>query len=208
MKKRAFALLLASLMMFLFTVPVLADVPAVKETEYKGKGVIEVEFAAGRVTYKNVKVTVKDAAGGSLKTKIQRKDNDDIRFRVTGLKADSTYTYTITGVRTGKSGSFGTVTGSFKTPSDTPAIRKIKYDARDRELDIDFETKVQYRSLKVTVKDADGQLLKIRKISKDNDEIELKIAGMKKGQTYTVTISGVRVKGKGAYTTVKMTFRA
>ena len=209
MKKRFIALLLAALMLLLFTAPALAAAPAVKETEYKGKGVIEVEFAAKKVTYRNVKVTVKDAAGESLKAKIQKKESDEIRFKVTGLKADSTYTYVISGVRIGKSGSYGTVEGSFKTPAETPEILKVKYDAKDRELDIDFATKVQYKALKVTVEDESGKALKIKKIKKSNDEIELRIAGMKKGQTYTLTVSGVRVKGsKGAYTTVTKTFKA
>ena len=208
MKRRFLAMLLAVMLLALCASPAMAAAPKVKKTEYEGNGVVEVDYTSQKATYKGVKVVVKDADGKTLTAKIIEKDKDDITFKVTGLKADSKYTYTISGVRKGKSGSYGKVSGSFKTPSDDPTIKKVKYDKTDKELEIDFATKVQFKGLKVTVKNASGKALKVSKIEKGDDDLEMKVSGMKKGKKYTVTVSGVRVKGVGSYVSVKKTFVA
>lgn len=208
MKKRLIALLLAALLLALCAAPAMAAAPKIKETEYEDNGVVEVEFSAKKVTYKSAKVVVKDAAGKKLSVKILEKDSDDITFKVSGLKASSKYTYTISGVRAGKSGSYGSVSGSFKTPADAPTVKKVKYDKKDKELEVEFATKVQCKGLKVTVTDESGKALTLKKIEKDSDEVEMKVSGMTKGKTYTVTVSGVRVKGKGSYVSVSKTFVA
>ena len=208
MKRRLLAMLLAMLLLALCASPAMAAAPKVKEADYEGNGVVEVDFNSHKVTYKNAKVVVKDADGKKLGVKIIEKDDDDISFKVTGLKFGSKYTYTISGVRAGKSGSYGKVTGSFKMPSEKPAIKKVEYDKRDKELEVEFATRVQFKDLKVTVKDQNGKALIVKKVEKDSDDVEMKVAGMVKGQKYTVTISGVRVKGVGSYVSVKKTFVA
>ena len=208
MKRRIIAMLLAVMLLALCASPAMAAAPKVKKVEYEGNGVVEVDFTSKKATYKGAKVVVKDADGNALTAKILEKDKDDITFKVTGLKADSEYTYTISGVRKGKSGSYSKVSGSFRTPSDDPTIKKVKYDKKDKELEIAFATKVQFKGLKVTVKDASGKALKVRKIEKGSDDLEMKVAGMKKGKKYAVAVSDVRVKGVGSYVSVTKTFVA
>lgn len=208
MKKRLMAMLLATVLLALCAVPAMAEAPKVKKAEYEGNGVVEVSFNASKVTYKKPAVVVKDAAGSRLTAKIIEKDDDELSFKVTGLKAGNSYTYAISGVRKGNSGAFGKVTGSFKTPSDKPVIKKVKYDKADKELEIDFATKVQFKNLKVSVVDETGKALTVKKVKKGSDDLEVKVVGIEKGARYTVTVSGVRVKGVGKYTTVKKTFVA
>ena len=208
MKKRMTAMLLVSVLLVLCAVPALAVAPKVEKTEYEGNGVVEVDFSASKVTYKNPAVAVKDADGRKLTAKITHKDDDDLTFKVSGIKAGTRYTYTITGVRKGSSGTYGKVKGSFTTPSEKPAITKVKYDKADKELEIDFATKVQFKNLKVTVKDKAGNKLTVKKIEKGDDDLEVRVAGMKKGGKYTVTVSGVRVKGVGKYIKVSKSFVA
>ena len=148
MKKRMMAMLLAAVLLALCAAPAMAAAPKIKKTEYEGNGVVEVDFTSRKVTYKSAKVVVKAPGGKTLTAKIIDKDSDDIEFKVTGLAANTKYTYTISGVRAGKSGSYGKVSGSFKTPSNTPAIKKAKYDKKDKELEVEFATKVQYKGLK------------------------------------------------------------
>jgi len=208
MKKRIVSMLLAVLLLALCAMPALAAAPKVKKVEYEGNGVVDVDFTTKNVRYRNAKLTVKDAAGKKLTAKILEKDKDDISFKVTGVKAGKKYTFTITGVRAGLTGAYGTVKGAFKTPSNKPTIKKVKFDATDDELEIDFATLVQYKNLKVTVTNALGKKLTIRKIEKDTDGLDIDIHGMVKGKKYTVTVSGVRVKGVGSYTKVTKTFTA
>ena len=208
MKKRIVSLLLAVMLLTLCAVPALAAAPKVKKIEYEGNGVVEVDFTTKNVRYKSARVVVKDSAGKKLTARILEKDNDDISFKVTGLKAGRKYRFTISGVRAGRSGSYGTVKGSFKTPSNKPTIKEVEFDARHDNLEIDFATAVQYRNLKVTVKDAAGKKLSVWNIEKDPDELDMDIDGMISGKKYTVTVSGVRVKGVGSYTSVSKTFVA
>ena len=208
MKKRIVAMLLAALMLALCAIPAMAAAPKVKKTEYEGNGMVEVDFTTRNARYKSAKVVVKDSAGKKLTARILEKDSDDISFRVSGLKAGKKYTYTISGVRAGKTGSYGKVKGSFKTPSNKLAIQKVKYDSHDRDLEVEFATKVQYKSLKVTVKDANDNALTVSGLEKGSDDLEMTVKGMTRGKTYTITVSGVRVKGTGSYTSVSKTFTA
>ena len=190
-------------MLLAMAAPALASAPTVKKVTYEGGKKVEVDFS-GRVSYKSPKVTVADNSGNKLSAKIVDRDTDDIKFTVSGLKAGGTYTFTISGVRAGSSGTYDTVKGSFSVPSEV-AIRKVKYDKKDRELDISFNGKVKYKKVKITVKDAAGKKYTAKITDKDNDDLEAKVKGLKKGKTYTVIISGVALKG-GSFTTVSKSF--
>ena len=208
MKKRMIAILLVLVLSVLTAVPALASAPKVKKTEYEGNGVVDVDFSK-KVSYKNAKVVVKDPSGQKMSVKIIEKDDDDILFRVSGVKAGTKYKYVISGVRVGKSGSFGKVSGSFKTPSYADVeINYVKYDREDKEIEVDFATKVQYKNLKVTVKDSSGKKVTVKWIDKDDDDLSIKVSGIKSGKKYAVQISGVSVKGKSNYQTVSKAFTA
>ena len=208
MKKRIVSLLLVVLLLTVSAVPALAAAPKIKKVEYDGNGVVDVDFTTKNVRYKNAKVVVKDSSGKKLTARIIEKDNDEVSFKATGVKAGKKYTFTISGVRAGKSGSYGTVKGSFSTPSGKPRIVKVAFDPDYDDLEIDFATDVEYKNLKITVRDADGNNLLIYNIEKGPDNLDMDVEGMVAGNTYTVTISGVRVKGVGSYTSVSKTFVA
>ena len=207
MKKRMIAMVLALAMILSLSVTALAAAPVIKEVEYEGRGFVEVEFTK-KVQYRNTRVTVKNAAGKALTAVITGKDSDDLTFHVAGLRPGAKYSYMITGIRVGRSGSYQSVSGTFRVPRWDPLIREIEYDAKDRELEIGFVQRVQYKDLKVTVKDADGRTVKCRIEEKDSREIELVIpGGLNSGKAYTLTVSGIRPSGEGSYTTISGIFR-
>lgn len=142
---------------------------------------MEVEFRKD-VQYKSAKVTVKDSSGKTYTARITEKDEDDLTFKVSNIAAGKTYTYTISGVRAGRSGSYGKVTGTFKTPAvKKPAITELDFDRGDRELDIEFNGRVQYKNLKVTVTDAKGKSYTVKVLEKDSEGLEVRVSGLKKG---------------------------
>lgn len=77
-----------------------------------------------------------------------------------------------------------------------------KYDGKGI-VDIDFFQKVQYKNLKITVKDSSGKAYKAIVTDIDNNDIEFKIRNYKAGKKYTYKISGVRTRGTKKYGTVK-----
>jgi len=208
MKKKIFALIVAAIIAVSTIVPAFAATPVIKKTEYEGSGIVEVDFKKN-VQYKNAKVTVKDSAGKSYTASIKSKDSDDLKFYVKSIKAGKTYTYKISGVRSGGSGNYVSVSGTFKTPAAVTklAVKSAKYDKSDKELEIDFNTKVQYKNLKVTVKDSAGKSYSVKIREKDNDELTVYIKGLAAGKTYTYKISGIRKSGSGSYGSLSGTFK-
>ena len=97
----------------------------------------------------------------------------------------------------------------FATPCTVgaaPDIKKIDYEGKGR-IDIDFAQAVQYKNVKVTVKDANGKKYKLKINGRDSDDINFSISGYKAGKKYKFTISGIRVKGETKYGSVKGSFK-
>ena len=210
MKRKLLAMLMAVIVMFsTMTMPAMAATPQIRKTTYEGNGVVEVDFKKD-VQYKKVKVQVKDSSGKFYTVSITDRDEDDLTFKVKNIAAGKTYAYQISGIRAGRSGSYVKITGKFTVPKAATkvAIKKVESDVSDRELEVKFNGKVQYKSAKVLVKDAKGKYYTAKITEKDSDSVEIYVKGLKKGTKYAVQISGVRLKNKGSYTKVSTTFTA
>lgn len=206
MLKKLTAMLLVILTVALSITTAFAATPVIEKVKYEGNGYVDVEFRRD-VQYKSAKVTVKDSNGKSYTAKIVEKDDDELTFRVTGATAGKTYTFTISGVRSGRSGSYTKVKGTFKIPAASKVVlESVEYDREDRELDIEFVGKVSYKSLTVKVKNSAGKVYTSKIIDKDNDSIELRVAKLPKG-TYKVVIKGVAPRGTSNYGKVTGSFR-
>ena len=207
MRKRILAVLLVSVMLVICALPAVAAAPKIKKTEYEGNGKVEVEFTT-KVTYKRAKVTVKDPDGQKISTRIIEKDDDDFTFKATGLKAGTQYTYTISGVRRRGTNSYGKVSGIFTVPATGLAVKNVEYDREDRELEVEFTTRVQFKDLKVSATDGSGNSLTVKRVKKGRDDLEITFQGAVAGTTYTVVISGLRAKGESSYTSITTSFTA
>lgn len=158
--KRLLASMLAFAMAFstLLVMPVSAAAPQKKSIKYEGYGKVELEFRS-KVQWKNAKVTVKDSTGKAYSVKILNKDNDEIEFKILQFKQGQKYTCTVSGVRQGRSGSYGKVSGSVTIPTTkvseskavsialNDAVKKYKIKKADAKgIDLDIS---KYRGKKV-----------------------------------------------------------
>ncbi len=158
--KRLLASMLAFAMAFstLLVMPVSAAAPQKKSIKYEGYGKVELEFRS-KVQWKNAKVTVKDSIGKAYSVKILNKDNDEIEFKILQFKQGQKYTCTVSGVRQGRSGSYGKVSGSVTIPTTkvsenkavsialNDAVKKYKIKKADAKgIDLDIS---RYRGKKV-----------------------------------------------------------
>lgn len=184
-----------------FAVTVLAA-PTVKKTDYEGKGKFEIVFS-GRVQYKNVKVTVKDAAGKKQRVKIVEKDRNDIEFRIKNYKPGKSYTYKIKGIRRYGEKKYSTISGKVRIPKAAGGIpiKEVEYDAKDRKVNIKFDTVVQWKNPKMTISDGVKNYV-IRIDEYDRNEIEVIVSKLKSGVRYSWKISGIRKKGASGYKTI------
>jgi uncharacterized membrane protein YkoI len=142
----------------LLVMPVSAAAPQKKSIKYEGYGKVELEFRSN-VQWKNANVTVKDSTGKAYSVKILNKDNDEIEFKILQFKQGQKYTCTVSGVRQGRSGSYGKVSGSVTIPTTkvseskavsialNDAVKKYKIKKADAKgIDLDIS---RYRGKKV-----------------------------------------------------------
>ena len=149
-----------------------------------------------------------DTEGTVYKTKILEKDRDDITFRVKKAVEGKDYRFTISGVGVWKSGTYTSVSGEFRIAgSEEILVEKVEYDARDKEVTIEFQSAVKWKKAKVNIKNGKKEMVK-RIAEKDRNEIEVKVKALTAGKTYTYTITGIARKGTKKYQTLKGTFVA
>lgn len=203
--RRLTAILLAAL---LLTLPALAAAPEVERIEYEGNGFIEMDFFRD-VSYENLSVKVSDFSGAEYPVTIFERDDDDLTFRAENLAPGETYEIIVSGIREGRTGDFGSVTGQISIPeAGIPAVRSISYDAEDSELDVDFVENVDFTELQLEVTDQSGAVYETRIIEKDRDGFEAKVDGLTPGESYLAKISGVSLSGLNDYRTITADFVA
>lgn len=185
--------------------------PEIEKTEYEGKGKVDVEFY-GKVKFYKAKVSVKKLSTGKVySADILKKDSDDIEFKSPSYTAGCKYKYTISGIKKSGADTYTSVTGYFTVPkASSIKIEEIEYDAEDRELSVDFETKVSWRNPVVKVYNASGTYIcKGRVLEKDNDSIEVRLSReLAYGKKYKCKITGIKAKSASTYRTVSKVFYA
>ena len=193
--KKFFALVLALLALFTYTA--IADEVLIEKTVYEGRGMVEVDFLRD-VQYDQLEVTVQDKDGFIYDTAVFERDDDELGFRVSNLVPGTEYSFTISGVRSGFSGSYGTVSGGFTVPADeTLAIKKVEYDRDDRELDVEFFGAVDLQGMEVRITDAAGTEYEAKVREFDRDGFEAYVPGLERGAAYTIEIFGLEGSAEG-----------
>lgn len=196
----------------------------VKKVTYdtdNGQKELEIDFST-RVTWKSTaKVSsIKDNKGVKYSGTLVDRDDDECDIVIPKLKTGRTYTIKITGIKKRGTSGYRTLTLTAKVPSASStsnqkvAVKKVEvdtdnsdYDGYKTEIEIDFTTKVTWRSdARITsVKDNTGKSYTGILTDRDDDECEVYIKNIKSGKTYTIKISGVKVRGASSYETITVT---
>lgn len=79
-----------------------------------------------------------------------------------------------------------------------PKVKKAEYEGKGR-VEVDFNSKVKYKNVKVTVKDNKGATYSTTINEKDDDDLTFTIKNFKTGRTYTYTISGIKKNNESSY---------
>lgn len=98
----------------LLTLTALADTPGVESVEYLGNGRVEIEFLRD-VQYSGLTVTAADADGNPVNVTILETDDDELELRLENVQPQTRYTITVSGVRSGNSGEYETLTVDLTT---------------------------------------------------------------------------------------------
>lgn len=89
-----------------------------------------------------------------------------------------------------------------------PRVEDVEYDYEDREVNIEFYGRVQWKKAKVKIYDGKGKQYVRYIIEKDSDDIEVKTKRLKVGKKYRYKITGVKKRGTKDYKTIKGSFYA
>lgn len=93
--------------------------------------------------------------------------------------------------------------------ASAPRVEDVEYDIEDREVNIEFYGRVQWKkNAKVKIYDKKGNQYVRYTIEKDSDDIEVKVKKLKIGKKYKYKITGVKKRGTKGYKTVKGSFYA
>ena len=192
----------------------IAEAPVIESVEYEGQGYVEVEFLQN-VRYETPVLTVTNNLGLNIPAELIATDDDDVLFRIDGFNPNQTYSFTLGGVRAGLTGAFESVSGEFTTPDeDLPFIKNVDTDLDDKEIDVEFLGRVRWNDPVVTVRTVpadpadEGEILETRITERDNDGLEVRVKGLKKGEKYVVEVSGVSLYDAESYVTVSREFTA
>lgn len=204
--KKLFAI--AIIAVLTLALPALATAPEAFRAEYEGNGRVEIDFR-NDVDYQNLLVTVTDPAGLAQVVTILEMDDDDLTFSIDNIQPETTYSFTVDGVREGRSGDFGSITGEFTTPkAGEIVISELEADADDGEIDVEFLGRVDFDNPSATVTKADGSALTAEIDELDGDGMEIRAQGLQRGEEYTLTIAGVGLRDSGTYGSVSRNFIA
>jgi len=199
--KKVLAIILAALLIACAAANAQTGLKA--RAEYEGFGVVELGLNRD-VTWDTPVVTFTDSFGMVYDSEVLKYDRDDVEVLVGLMPEDHTYTCTVSGFSGG-----GTVSCELYAASERSSmIRKVEYDADDRELDIEFAVDVEFENPAVTVSDANGSLYETRIIERDNDSLDVRVSGLTRGSTYTVTVSGVRARTSDTFESCSLEFVA
>ena len=171
--------------------------------EYEGFGIVELDLNQN-VRWIEPIITVTDPIGDTFEAQVFKYDEDDVDFLVPNVVEDQVYTCTVSGIEGGE-----TITCEFYAPAlKSTMIHSVDYDAEDREVEIEFAMNVTYESPSVTVFDANGTQYETRIIERDNDSLDVRVKGLTRGGTYTVSVSGVKGQTSDAFETYSFEFVA
>lgn len=186
---------------------------SVKSVEYdydEKDDSIEIDFSTRINLNSSAKASVKDDSGKTYKTFIEESDENEIDLDVASLEADKSYTITITGIKNETESEYGTLTITFSIPkASTNLVEEVDFDYEDNEVSFDFSKKVKYNNPKVTITSEDGsKTYKASIIEKENDELSVRVNGLKEGNTYKYSITGITEKSTGNSKTLTGNFVA
>lgn len=169
-------------------------------------GKVNISFK-GKVTYTDgLKAVIKDADGREIACKITKKNKSLLTVSVAGLVKGQTYTITIEGVLGKDSTEVATITKSFvaKGMKTQSKVGKVSVENKKFEV-LKMKSATYYKDATVSVKDSKGTECEAKIVKKAKGNIKVQISGMKKGNTYTITINGVRTQKEKNYGSITRT---
>ena len=166
-------------------------------------GKVNVSFKQ-KVTYTDVlKAVITDANGGEMPCKILKKNKNLMSVSVSGLVKGQTYTLTVDGILGKDSAEPVTIIKEFVAKGMKTQNKVGKTQVTDGKFVIlKMNSAAFYKDATVSVTDSQGNACDAKIVKKAKGNVKVMIAGMKKGEKYTITINGIKTKKEKSYSSI------
>lgn len=169
-------------------------------------GKLNVSFKQKAGYTNELKATSTDAEGKEIPCKISKKKNKLMSVSVSGLVKGETYTLTIDGVMGIGSTEAAAITKTFTAKGMKTKCRIGNASVAGKKfIVLKMNGAAYYKDATVTVKDSAGNDCAAKIVKKAKGNVKVQIEGMKRGETYTITIQGIRTKKEKNYGSVTRT---
>lgn len=163
-------------------------------------GKLNVSFKQ-KVTYTDaLTAAITDESGKELACRISKKNNNLLTISVSGLVKGQKYTLTVEGILGKESAEAVTIKKVFTAKGMKTRSKVGKATVEGKKFVVlKMKAAAYYKDATVTVKDASGQDCDAKIVKKAKGNVKVQIAGMKKGEKYTITINGIKTKQEKNY---------
>lgn len=158
-------------------------------------GKVNISFKQ-KVTYTDaLKAVIKDEEGNEIACKISKKNKSLLTVSVSGLVKGQKYTLEIEGIL-GKDSAEAVVVKKVFTAKGMKTQSKVGKTTVEKKkfVVLKMKSSAYYKDATVSVKDSDGNVCDAKIVKKAKGNVKVQIAGMKKGNKYTITINGIKTK--------------
>lgn len=169
-------------------------------------GKVNISFKQ-KVTYTDgLKAVIKDEDGKEIACKISKKNKSLLTVSVSGLVKGQKYTLEIEGIL-GKDSTEAVVVNKVFTAKGMKTQSKVGKTTVEKKkfVVLKMKSSAYYKDATVSVKDADGNVCDAKIVKKAKGNVKVQIAGMKKGNRYTITINGIKTKKEKNYGSITKT---
>lgn len=169
-------------------------------------GKVNISFKQ-KVTFTDaLKVVITDESGREIACKISKKNKSLLTVSVNGLVKGQKYTLRIDGVL-GKESAEPVVIQKEFTAKGMKTKNKVGKASVEsgKFVVLKLKSAAYYKDAEVIVKDSKGNDCIAKIVKKAKGNIKVQIDGMKKGETYTITINGIKTKKEKNYGSITRT---
>ncbi|EOS22787.1 hypothetical protein C806_03400 [Lachnospiraceae bacterium 3-1] len=186
--------------------PVKAKAQEVGKVTCTSSGKVNISFKQ-KVTYTDaLKAVITDENGKEIPCKITKKNKSLLTVTVSGLVKGEKYTLSIEGIL-GKDSEQAVVVKKVFTAKGMKTQSKVGQASVSGKnfVILKMKSAAYYKDATVEVKNASGSVCEAKIVKKAKGNIKVQITGMKKGETYTITINGIKTKKEKNYGSITKT---
>ena len=169
-------------------------------------GKVNISFKQKVIYADTVSAVITDENGTEMECKILKKNKKLLTVSASGLVSGQKYTITIEGILGADTNEPVTITKEFTAKGMKTQCKVGTASVENNKFVIlKMQSAVTYKDAVVTVTDSNGAECEAKIVKQEKGNIKIEIANLQKGDTYKITISGIKTKKEKNFGTITRT---